>query len=62
MLALSVFMISLLWVDYNNITQNIGSCTTVQVQSKLCLDICSAACLWWIFKHRFMLLALPSTQ
>ena len=61
-LALSVFTISLLRTDYNNITQNIGSCMTVQVQSKLCSDICSAACLWWFFKHRFMLLALHRTH
>lgn len=47
---------------YNNVTQNVRSSTTVQVQSKLCSDICSAACLWWLFKHRFTVLALHSTH
>lgn len=55
-------MLGLLRVYYDNVTQNVRSSTTVQVQSKLWSDICRAACLWWFFKHRFTVLALHSTH
>lgn len=54
-------MLGLLLGYYDNITQDCRS-SSLQVQSKLCSDMCSAACLWWFFKHRFMVLALHSTH